>query len=146
MVGRSKHCGGLVALFGAASVLTPAIAWAWGSSALFSATVWGHKFSDVTVKATGCIVETAIKYNAPDKAYKSRLQGMNEYRFKARARFASGKSVESAVFTSTKAGSASHTYRVDTQPEGCWAKQDQKLVAVDVEGCRGKGCRVESFK
>lgn len=139
MRGRWKHGFG-------ALLLTPSIAWAWGSSALFSATVWSHKFSDVSVNATGCVVETTVKYNAPEKAYKSRLKGMNEYRFKARARFASGKSVSSAVFTSTRPGNASHTYRVDTRPDGCWAKQDQKLVAMDVEGCRGEGCQVEPFK
>lgn len=146
MVARGKQWRTALALLGAASALIPGVASAWGSSALFSATVWSHKFSDVTVKATDCVVETTVKYNAPDRAYKSRLKGMNEYRFKARARFASGRSASSAVFASTKAGSASHTYRVDTQPEGCWAKQDQKLVAVDVEGCRGEGCQVEPFK
>lgn len=122
------------------------IVWGWGSSALFSASVWSHKFSQVTVEAADCSVKVSVKYDAPESAYKSHLADMNHYRFKARARFASGAKAEGPVFSSTKPGRGVHTFSFDSSPEGCWARPKQALVAIDVEGCRGEGCTVEPFK
>ena len=113
---------------------------------LFSASVWSHKFSEVTVEAADCSVKVSVKYDAPGSAYKSHLPGMNHYRFKARPRFASGAKAPGPVFSSTKPGRALHTFSIDSSKEGCWARQKQALVAMDVEGCRGEGCTVEPFK
>ena len=131
----------MAAIVGAAGV-----AWGWGSSVLFSASVWGHKFSEVLVEAVDCSVKVRVKYDAPSNAYKSRLADMNHYRFKARARFASGAKAQGPVFSSTKPGAEAHTFSFDSSAEGCWARQKQALVAMDVEGCRGVGCTVEPFK
>ena len=130
----------------AVSVGAVGLAWAWGSSVLFSATVWGHKFSEVAVEGRECSVSVRIKYDAPANAYKSQLDGMNHYRFRARARLASGQKAEGPVFSSTKAGPALHSFTFDTAGQGCWARDKQALVAMDVEGCRGEGCQVEPFK
>lgn len=131
---------GLVACVGWAG-----IAWGWASSVLFSATVWNHKFSEVAVEAKDCSVTVRVKYDAPTNAYKSRLEGMNHYRFRARARFGSGTKAEGPVFSSTKAGPGLHSFTIDTG-QACWAREKQALVAMDVEGCRGEGCQVEPFK
>ena len=113
---------------------------------LFSASVWNHKFSEVLVEATDCSVKVSVKYDAPQSAYKSRRASMNHYRFKARARFASGAKAAGPVFSSSKPGAQSQTFSFDTTSEGCWARQPQSLVAMDVEGCRGESCTVEPFK
>jgi len=129
-----------------AGVLAAAgVAWGWGSSALFSATVWNHKFSEVSVESKDCSVTVRVKYEAPASAYKSELSGMNHYRFRARARFASGAKAEGPVFASTKAGPGLHTFSIDSG-QACWAREKQSLVAMDVEGCRGETCQVEPFK
>ena len=130
----------------AAAGLFTGLAAAWQTSVLMSANVWGHHFSQVEVKSTACVVTTTLEYTSPEQAYKSRLKGMNRYRFKARARFASGKVATSHVFVSTKPGGAKQSYTFDTTAEGCWAKLPQALRGVDVEGCRGEKCVVEPFK
>lgn len=138
--------GRLLKTAGLCAGLTSAgVAWGWVSSALFSATVWNHRFSEVSVEAKDCSVSVRVKYDAPQNAYKSRLPGMNHYRFRARARFGSGDRAEGPVFSSTKPGSGVHSFTVDTGPK-CWARDKQALVAIDVEGCRGETCQVEPFK
>lgn len=129
-----------------AAALLAGVALAWSGSALVQAKVWDHEFSEIQVQSSGCVLSATLKYSAPQQAYESRIAGMNQYRFRARTRFASGKSAASSVFTSTKPGSRSHRYEVDTTREGCWARHEQTLRGVDVEGCRGEGCQVEPFK
>ena len=129
----------------AAGIAATGVVWGWATSVLFSATVWNHKFSEVSVEARDCALTVRVKYEAPANAYKSRLEGMNHYRFRARARFASGSKAEGPAFSSTKAGPAFHTFTVDTG-QACWARDKQALVAMDVEGCRGEACQVEPFK
>lgn len=129
----------------AASVGAAGVAWGWGSSVLFSASVWNHKFSEVSVESKDCSVTVRVKYDAPPSAYKSELSGMNHYRFRARARFASGAKAEGPVFASTKAGPGLHSFSFDSG-QACWAREKQSLVAMDVEGCRGDTCQVEPFK
>lgn len=128
-----------------AGVAAAGSAWGWASSVLFSATVWNHKFSEVSVESKDCAVTVRVHYDAPANAYKSRLEGMNHYRFRARARFGSGVKAEGPVFSSSKAGPGLHSYTIDTG-SACWARDKQALVAMDVEGCRGEGCQVEPFK
>ena len=138
---RRVLAGALAALLG-----TTGLGWAWQTSVLLDATVWGHHFSGVEVSSAGCVVTTTLEVLAPEAGYKSRLKGMNHYRFKARSRFASGRIATSQVFALTQPGSSKPSYRFDTAPEGCWAKAPQALRGVDVEGCRGEKCAVQPFK
>lgn len=128
-----------------AGLASASVAWGWASSALFSATVWTHRFSEVSVESKDCALTVRVKYDAPANAYKSRLEGMNHYRFRVRARFASGAKAEGPVFSSTKAGAGLHSFTFDTG-QACWAREKQSVVAMDVEGCRGASCQVQPFK
>lgn len=127
-------------------VLAPALAFAWTSGSPFSATVHGHHFKRVAVRDDGCVVKTTVEFTAPEQGYKDPAPVRNYYRFKARARFASGKEATSPVFFSQQPGTHRFEFNFDTTSAACWAKAEQKLIGVDVEGCRGKGCRVEPFQ
>jgi hypothetical protein len=129
-----------------AFTLTPALALAWGSSAPFAATVHHHEFSRVEASGDGCVARARLTYIAPEQAYGSPEQERNSYSFKARVRFASGKRMFSVPFTNTAPGKRVYRFRVDTGKHGCWARAEQKVVGVDVEGCRGQGCRVRPFQ
>ena len=143
---RSRaRLGALRAATLVASLGCAGVAWGWATSVLFSATVWGHKFNEVSVEAKDCSVTVRVKYDAPAVAYKSQSADKNHYRFRARARFASGVKAEGPIFSSTKAGPGVHSFTVDTG-QACWARDKQALAAMDVEGCRGEGCKVEPFK
>lgn len=111
-----------------------------------SARVWGHHFKRVSIAPNGCKVVARLSYDAPEVAYKSRVDGMNHYRFKARVRLASGKVVTSQPFESSAAGKHTQVFSFDTASAGCWSKQRQTPAGVDVEGCRGNGCAIEPFK
>jgi hypothetical protein len=119
---------------------------AWQASSPFRATVHEHVFTHMAVESSGCVVQTEVRFEAPKQAYESEYEVRNHYRFKARVRFAGGKQVLSPIFSSSSAAKRRYTFRSDTSSEGCWAKERQKLVDIDVEGCRGKGCHVEPFK
>jgi hypothetical protein len=43
-------------------------------------------------------------------------------------------------------GAHVYDYEADTTAAGCWAKTEGHVRAVDVEGCRGRGCTPEPFK
>jgi hypothetical protein len=127
-------------------LVCPAVAVAWTSTSPFSATVHGHAFKHVSVKDEGCTVKAVLKFNAPEEQYREPATVRNHYRFKARARFASGKKAPSPIFFSQKPGEHQFEFAFDTTADGCWARAEQKVIAVDVEGCRGKSCVVEPFQ
>jgi hypothetical protein len=52
----------------------------------------------------------------------------------------------SPIFFSQKPGDHRFAFSFDTTRDGCWARSDQRVIGVDVEGCRGKGCNVEPFQ
>jgi hypothetical protein len=124
----------------------PAVALAWTSDSPFSATVLGHAFKHVSVRDEGCAIKTVLKFSAPEGQYREPAKVRNYYRFKARVRFASGKKALSPVFFSQKPGDHQFEFAFDSTADGCWARSEQKVIGVDVEGCRGKGCVVEPFQ
>lgn len=131
----------------AASLLVcPALAAAWTSGSPFSAKVHQHEFARVDAKNEGCKVQAKLSFTAPESAYREPAAVRNYYRFKARIRFASGKNALSPTFFSKKPGNHSFIFEHDTTSEACWGKAEQKIIGVDVEGCRGKGCTVQPFK
>lgn len=129
-----------------ALLTSPVAALAWTSDSPFSATVLGHQFKHVSVGDEACTVKATLKFSAPEAQYREPAQARNHYRFKARARFASGKRATSPIFFSQKPGAHQFSFEFDTTPDGCWARTEQKVIGVDVEGCRGKGCTVEPFQ
>jgi hypothetical protein len=125
---------------------SPALALAWTSASPFSATVHGHEFKRVEVRDEDCSVKTTLEFTAPEAGYRENAAIRNYYRFKARARFASGKVATSPTFFSQKPGTHRFEFNFDTSAESCWARAEQKIIGVDIEGCRGKGCTVEPFQ
>lgn len=127
-------------------LLCPALAFAWTTTVPFSAKVHEHSFRRVTVKDDGCALRTVLEFSAPEAQYREPAEVRNYYRFKARVRFASSKRVLSPIFFSQKPGEHKFEFAFDTTADGCWARSEQKAIAVDVEGCRGKACTVEPFQ
>lgn len=91
-------------------------------------------------------MKTTLEFTAPEGGYQDAAAVRNYYRFKARARFASGKVATSPIFFSQKAGTHRFEFGFDTTSASCWAQAEQKIIGVDIEGCRGKGCTVEPFQ
>ncbi len=118
---------------------------AWEASSAFRATIHDHVFHHMAVQTHGCSIETTVRFEAPEQAYRSQFPVRNHYRFKARVRFDSGKRVISPIFYSNAPAKRRYVFRYDTSAEGCWAKTRQRLVDINVEGCRGKDCRVAAF-
>lgn len=123
----------------------PALALAWTSGSPFSATVHNHTFSRVDAESDECSIKAKLQFTAPAEQYREPNAVRNYYRFKARLRFASGKQAASPIFFSKKPGNHSFSFSADTTAEGCWSKNEQKIIGVDVEGCRGQGCTVRAF-
>jgi hypothetical protein len=141
-VRRSLH--GAAAL--ASIVALPALARAFQHSAAFETRVHGHAFSRVTVESRGCEVRARLAFDAPEAAYKHEAAARNVYRFHARIKLDKGHGFETPVFQNSVAGARQYAYTKDTTTEGCWAKDEHLLRAVDVEGCRGGGCKPDPFK
>ncbi len=103
-----------------------------------------HQFDRVKVESSDCNVRYQVFFDAPESAYppgKTR-----HYQFHARIRFQSGKAVVSPIFGNPKPGKRFYEKTYDTTSEGCWAKDAQKLLALDVEACRGRGCVPAEFQ
>lgn len=125
-------------------LLLPTLALAWTREASFSATVHGHAFKKVVVESSGCTIRYRLSFVAPEQAYASPERGY--YRFKGRIQFHAGRALVSPTFANRGAGARIFSGVYDTTSEGCWAKQEQKLLGVDVEGCRGGRCTPEPFQ
>jgi len=82
-------------------------------------------------------------FTAPAEAYGNASKA--HFQFRARIRLHSGKSLVSPVFGNHGAGERMYERDYDTSSEGCWAKEEQKLLGVDVEACRGRGCSPAEF-
>lgn len=130
----------------AAVVLLPSVALGFRQSAAFETRVHGHAFSNVTVESKGCDVQVRLKFDAPAQGYQHEAAARNIYRFHARINLDKGHSFETPVFQNSVPGERSYAYTKDTTSEGCWAKDEHALRGVDVEGCRGGGCKPEPFK
>ena len=142
MLRASFHQRSLLGAAALASVLAlPIAALAFQQSASFETRVHGHAFSRVTVESRGCEVRAQLAFDAPEGAYKHEAAARNVYRFHARIKLDKGHAFETPVFQNSVAGARQYSYTKDTSTEGCWAKDEHVLRGVDVEGCRGGGCR-----
>jgi len=137
-------------LLGAALALAvwslPLAALAWTQSASFETRVHGHAFSRVTLESRGCELKVQLPFDAPEAAYKHEAASRNVYRFHARIKLDKGHAFETPVFQNSVPGARSYGYTKDTTTEGCWAKDPHQLRAVDVEGCRGGGCKPDPLE
>jgi hypothetical protein len=111
--------------------------------AALGVSVHGHQFHRVAVEAVDCELRYKLYFRAPAERYPS---ARGYYKFKARIKFHGGQSMTSLVFGNAGPGERVYDRTFDTTAEGCWAKQDLKLLGVDVEACRGRGCTPEPFR
>jgi hypothetical protein len=123
-----------------------ALALGWTQRADFETRVHGHAFSRVAVESRGCELTLRLSFDAPEGAYKNESTVRNVYRFHARIKLDNGQSVETPVFQNSAPGARTFVYTKDSKADGCWAKEERQLRAVDVEGCRGAGCKPDPFK
>jgi hypothetical protein len=138
-----RICGILAA---AAALLAPALALAWAQGAEFGARVHKHQFSRVALTGVGCTIKVRVFFDAPEEAYRDEVPSRNYYRFHARIKLDSEHVVLTHFFHNDAPGERVYDYEEDTTSEGCWAKAESHARAVDVEGCRGRGCTPEPFK
>ena len=134
---RSLILGGL---------LLPALGYAWTDDQGFNARVHQHAFSRVQLSARGCVVQARLFFDAPKEAYESETASRNYYRFHARIKLDTEHVLLTGYFYNQAPGPHQFDYREDTTAAGCWAKSENHARAVDVEGCRGRGCTPSPFK
>ncbi len=138
MLGAGFLCAG-------AAVAGPSAA-AWSNEAGVSVTVNGHAFHDVRVDANGCTLAFELAFDAPLKAYSDpRNKVRNYHLFRARVKFVKGQTVESKTFGNAGAGERVYRFEEDTSGAACWAKEPNKVVKLDVIGCRGRNCDPGAF-
>jgi hypothetical protein len=125
-------------LLGGLLVATAAAAWSQNSE--FDARVHDHEFKRVMVESADCTIKHKLYFSAPALGYTSKSPPRNVYLFRSRIDFQSGKQVKVPVFANRAAGERVYENSFDTTAEGCWAKSQEKLAGVKVEGCRGDGC------
>jgi hypothetical protein len=128
-----------------ATLLLPTVAKAWSHQATFETRIHHHEFSSVSVQNDGCKLEVKIAFDAPPKAYDSANPARSVYRFHVRTRLAEGHDSVTRVFANRGPGARVYAYVEDTTSAGCWAKEEHKIQKIDVEGCRGAGCKPEPF-
>lgn len=123
--------------------LLPGSAAAWSGKAEFVAKVHGHEFRRVAIEASGCSIRYQLTFLAPAEQYPSGKP--RTLRFAARIRFHDGLAVLTPTFTNSTPGERTYAHTFDTRAAGCWAERERRLLAVDVEGCRGRDCRPAAF-
>ncbi len=123
-----------------ACVGAPAVALAWTQKAPFGVKVHDHALHDVELSGTDCSITYKLFFSAPAEGYSSRAENRNYYLFRSRIKFQSGKKILVPIFGNAGPGERVYERTYDTAGEGCWAKEQQKLLGVDVEACRSRGC------
>jgi hypothetical protein len=130
-----------------ASVLASAgVAWAWGQAAEIEVTVHGHVFHKVAVESRDCQLSYKLWFNAPADVYTSKAAPRNVYLFRSRIDLKDGKAATVPVFANRAPGQRLYENSFDTAPQGCWARETQKLSRLRVEACRGDGCTPDPVK
>ncbi|MEI9950145.1 MAG: hypothetical protein WDO74_14515 [Pseudomonadota bacterium] len=129
-----------------AGLLLPGLALAWTQEQQFGARVHKHEFSRVLLTGEGCTVKARLFFDAPAEAYESDTASRNYYRFHARIKLDAEHVVLTGIFYNQTPGPHVYDYQEDTTAHGCWAKTESHARAVDVEGCRGRGCTPAPFK
>lgn len=127
-------------------LLTPIAALAWNNGADFETSIHGHDFSRVTLESARCQVKVRLLFAAPLDGYKHEIAARNFYRFHARIKLDDGGQVLTRVFHNSAPGLRAYSYTLDTTADGCWAKNERKIQGIDVEGCRGAGCKPAAFE
>ena len=130
--------------FAAVALFASVASAAWVQQAEIRVKTHGHEFHKVRVESTDCSVRYRLYFTAPAEAYPEGQY--RHYQFRARVRFQSGKSFVSPVFGNPGSGERVYERSYDTTSEGCWAQSEQKLQALDVEACRGRGCEPAQFQ
>lgn len=115
----------------------------WSQTAEFGVRTHRHSFHKASVESNDCTLHYRLYFTAPADAYEN--PDRSHYRFRARVRFGSGKQFSSLVFANRGGGERVYERDYDTTGEGCWARETQKLLGVDVEACRGRGCVPDEF-
>jgi hypothetical protein len=119
---------------------------AWTSEADVGVRVNGHDFHHVRASGGECKVTIRVDFDAPEKGYSDPKNVVRNYhRFQARVKFAHGQVSTSGVMSNTSPGEHSFTFEDDTTAHDCWGKDANKVVKLDVIGCRGKGCDLGHF-
>jgi hypothetical protein len=119
----------------------------WESSASVAVTVNGHAFHDVGVASNGCVLDLRVLFEAPEKGYSDPKNTVRNYHlFRARVKFAKGQTVTSKTFGNAGSGERAYSFEEDTSGSQCWAKEPNKIVKLDVIGCRGRGCDLGDFQ
>ncbi len=133
----------LLLALAALALTAPALAWSY--SRTINARVNKHAFHRVDVKSDDCKLEIGLYFDAPPEGYDSGAKNRNHHRFKARFLFKNGKSVVTPIIGNAKPGKRRFIHRYDSADAACWAKEEVQLKDVDIEGCRGQGCKVKDF-
>jgi hypothetical protein len=119
---------------------SPAVALAWNQKALLGTRVHEHAMHSVELEAQGCALTYKLSFSAPADGYVSRAANRNYYLFRTRIKFHGGKRITVPVFGNAGPGERVYERTYDTGGEGCWAKEPQRLMGLDVEACRSRGC------
>jgi hypothetical protein len=123
-----------------ALIASPTVALAWSQKAPFGVKVHDHALHDVELSATDCSITYKLFFSAPQEGYSSRAENRNYYLFRTRIKLQSGKKITVPIFGNAGPGERVYERSYDTTGDGCWAKEPQKLLGVDVEACRNRGC------
>jgi hypothetical protein len=135
------------ALLGAGILLAPMAAFGWSERASFETRIHGHDFSKVALESSGqCALKVQVRFDAPANGYESESAARSFYRFHVRTKLEGGRALVTRAFSNSAPGARTYTYVHDTSADGCWAKQPQKIIGIDVEGCRGAGCTPKAFE
>jgi hypothetical protein len=122
------------------------VAFAWNSDTPFRVKVHGHLFDRAVLTSDQCVIQLALYFSAPSESYSNSEEKQNHYRFRARVKFDSGQQRITPIFINHGSGLRVYKTQFDTAPDGCWARTEQKLEAVDVEGCRRRKCIPDPFE
>jgi hypothetical protein len=138
----------LVAVLGTAGAAVAASGGTtWENSAAVGVTVNGHAFHDARVESHDCTLAFRILFDAPEKGYSDpRNKVRNYHLFRARVKFSKGQTVESKTFGNGGPGERVYAFEEDTSGAACWGKEPNKIVKLDVIGCRGRGCDLGAFE
>lgn len=119
----------------------------WENAVAVSVTVNGHSFHDAKVKSQGCVLSYELFFNAPENGYADpKNMVRNRHSFQARIQFAKGQTATSNRFGNGAPGERVYRFEDDTSASDCWGKAPNKIVKVDVIGCRGRNCDLGSFE
>jgi len=119
----------------------------WENAVAVSVTVNGHSFHDVKVKSQGCKLSYELFFAAPESGYADpKNMVRNRHSFQAKVHFAKGQTALSNRFGNGAPGERVYRFEDDTTSSDCWGKAPNKIVKVDVIGCRGRNCDLGAFE